>query len=112
MRVLIVLVSTMLAAPLGYAGCVDRSCMGIGIEVVKSVYPSSTGDIYLEAPDDKTTLNCTLKEGQYMVLQSDHPLFREIYSTVLSALTSNKRLQVRIVEGSDNCQVSYVRMWS
>lgn len=94
------------------AGCDSRFCSGIQDEVIKSVYPTQGGKVYLEAPADKANLNCTLVEGYYMVLDPSHPLFKEIYSTVLTAMTAGKQFQVRIVENSSDCRVAYVRMWT
>ncbi len=94
-----------------FADCSEIACSGIGSEVIKSVYPNSSGHIYLQANIGKENLDCTLVEGHYMVLQSDHPVFEEAYSTVLTALVSQKTLTVRIKTGSPNCEVSYVRMF-
>lgn len=95
------------------AGCDSRFCSGIQDEVIKSIYPTQSGKVYFEAPPAyKANLNCTLVEGYYMVLDPSHPLFKEIYSTVLTAMTAGKQLQVRIVENSSDCRVAYVRMWN
>lgn len=90
--------------------CFSSNCQGIGSDVIVSVYPNQTGNIFLEGPVDRNALNCTLQEGRFMVLQPDHLLFREIYSTILTALSTQKELIVRIRELSKNCEVLYVRM--
>jgi len=95
-----------------FSACNARSCHGVKGEVVKSIYPTQGGKVYLEAPPShRGNLNCTLAEGTFMVLEPDHPLFKEIYSTVLTALSTGNTLQVRVVEGTSNCRVAYVRMW-
>lgn len=92
--------------------CNAGSCYGIQDEVVRSIYPTQGGLVYLEAPAEKENLNCTLAEGFYMSLAPSHPRFNEIYSTILTAMTAGKKLQIRISEGSGNCKVAYVRMWN
>lgn len=95
------------------AGCNATGCHGIGKEVITSVYNTAIADgrVYLQAPATKQNLDCSLAEGQYMTLRSSHPLFKEIYSTILMALSSNKRFHVRIQNGSSGCTVSYVRLY-
>lgn len=94
------------------AACYVNFCKGEAASTVVSIFPNGSGNVYIEPPSDKANLNCSLAEGSYLVLQADHPLFSEIYSTILSAVAMNKLFQVRIVEGSTNCRISYVRMWS
>lgn len=94
-----------------FAGCATNACQGVGADVLTSVYPNGTGNIYLQAGTNRENLDCSLVEGQYMVLKSDHPLFDAIYSTILTALMGQKGLIVRIKNKSPICEVSYVRMF-
>ncbi len=96
------------------AECDVNGCTGKGNDVVVSTYIAShgAGRIYLQAPaSTKSNLGCDLVEGHYMTLSGDHPLFEESYSTILTALSTNKTLFVRIKNGSPICEVSYVRMY-
>lgn len=108
----IVLAASVAFASNASAACYTNYCKGPAVSTVLSVFPNGSGNIFLELPTDKTNLNCTLTEGAYGLLKSDHPLFKEIYSTILSAVSMNKLLQVRFIEGSAGCHVAYVRMWS
>ncbi|MBV7262277.1 hypothetical protein KCG43_09730 [Photobacterium sp. WH24] len=101
----------MVFSPTVLAECNPTGCIGIGKEALLSVYPNHTGHIYLQAPAGKEKLNCKLVEGQFMVLKNTHPVFDAMYSTVLTALSTQKQLTVRIVENSEDCEVSYVRMF-
>jgi hypothetical protein len=94
-----------------FAACTATACTGVGKDALISVYPSSSGNIYLQAGAGKENLDCTLVEGHYMVLKSSHPVFDAAYSTVLTALAGEKTLTVRIVNDSPICEVSYVRMF-
>lgn len=110
-RILIALLAA-LPSMQSFSACSSGSCYGVQDAVLKSIYPTQSGKVYLEAPAEKSNLNCTLAEGYYMVLEPSHPLFKEIYSTILTAMSTGKKLQVRIAEGSSNCRVAYVRMWN
>jgi hypothetical protein len=94
-----------------FSACTTTACSGVGKDALLSVYPNSSGNIYLQAGAGKENLDCNLVEGHYMVLKSDHPVFEAAYSTVLTALASQKSLTVRIKNGSPICEVSYVRMF-
>lgn len=111
-KTLLTLILGMFLCSQAFAYCVGGFCMGVKDEVIKSVYPTAGGQIYLEAPADKHELNCDLVEGYYMLLNKEHPLFEVSYSTILTALTAGKRLQVRVIEGSSDFRVAYVRMWN
>lgn len=87
----------------------------MGKDVVASLFISNheEGRIYLQAPTAiKSNLDCELYLGSYMTVRSSHPLFNETYSTILTALAAKRKLAVRIKNGSNICEVSYVRMYS
>lgn len=94
-----------------YGSCNSFGCISTGDEVLSSVYPT-LGRVYLEPPSaaDKAALNCTLVSGHYMTLEKSYDNFDAVYSTILTALSTGTRFQVRIAEGSTNCRVVYVRM--
>jgi len=94
-----------------FAACSANACSGVGKDVLLSVYPNSSGHIYLQAGAGKEKLDCTLVEGHFMVLKSSHPVFEAAYSTILTALASQKALTVRIKNNSTICEVLYVRMF-
>ena len=94
-----------------FSACTTTACSGVGKEVLLSVYPHSSGHIYLQAGAGKENLDCQLQEGEYMVLKSSHAAFDPAYSTILTALTTQKQLTVRIINKSPICEVSYVRMF-
>jgi hypothetical protein len=94
-----------------YADCTENACSGTGKDVLLSVYPNPAGDIYLQAGSGRNNLDCELVSGHFMTLKKSHPAFKEIYSTILTALAAQKHLSVRIVNGSSGCEVSYVRMY-
>ena len=94
-----------------FAACTTTNCSGIGKEVLLSIYPNASGNVYLQVGEGREKLDCNLVEGHFMVLKPSHILFDEIYSTILTGLASQKKLIVRIKNGSPICEVSYVRMY-
>lgn len=109
-KFIVIVVGVLLASDL-FAECNQNACYGVAEDALVSVYPNSSGNIYLQAGVGKENLDCALVEDHFMVLKSDHPLFKEAYSTLLAALMSQKQLTVRIKNGSPICEVSYVRMY-
>jgi hypothetical protein len=109
----LLLISTFLSFN-AFSACSTIMCTGVGSDVLVSVFPSAKVDgyIYLQAAgSDRENLDCDLVEGHYMVLKKEHPVFEAAYSTILTALATNKTLAVRIVTGSPICEVGYVRMY-
>lgn len=94
------------------AVCSAGNCEGVGEQVARSVLLSPSGDIWLKAPADKAALNCKLFLGDGMVLRQDHPLFKESYALILTALATKKPWMVRILEGSPICEIDYVMMYA
>lgn len=102
-------------ANIAHAGCVAKHCSGNATEVVNSIYPNTSGNVYLEMTsneEERGKLNCSLVEGRFAVLKGDHILFKEMYSLLLTAVMADKKLIVRIEEGSKDCQVRYFRMYN
>lgn len=97
------------------AVCNSTGCIGVGEQVVTILYPNHTGNVYIGGPVDRANLNCTLVEGAYMVLKggtSGHPLFKELYSAILSGMMAGKKMHIRITEGTPDCEVTYVMLWN
>lgn len=106
-------VASFVPAANAYASCGSNACVGVGDEVLLSVYTNSNGNVYLEIPPQyKGALNCTLVEGVYATLSKDTVLFKEMYASVIYATGAGRKIMVRIAEGSANCQVTYVRVWN
>ena len=77
---------------------------------IDELYTTANGDVYIRTPLDETQANCTVHTGSHFVLSADSQNFKEIYSSLLAAYVSNSTIQLRIVEGSSNCRISYVRL--
>jgi hypothetical protein len=97
------------------ATCDTNGCSGTPQELFDNYYLTSIddGQIYLNLRSDvnKNNLDCSLAEGNYLKILSTHPLFEEIYSSLLAASAMDRKLMFRIENGSAGCNVLYVRFY-
>ncbi len=80
------------------------------VSTVSEITTNRNGYIFVATPLDENLANCTPYAGQYFSINPDYKNAREMYSSLLSAYMSSKRIQLRVVEGSQNCELSYVRL--
>lgn len=93
---------------LAFGACGNISCD----TTIDRVYATglSEGLVYIKPEDNPVgAVNCVPAEDQYFTLKSSHPLFSEIYSMALSSMMAGKDVRLRIVEGTDGCELAY--MW-
>lgn len=89
-------------------GCATLGCFG----KVDRLYLHDTGVIKIPPPIGSAgpgpdVVQCTLSENTYFVLKREHPNFKEIYSSLLSAHIAQKDVYLRVVQGSPDCEVHY-----
>jgi len=75
---------------------------------LKKLVVTANRDIYVEVNTSIKALRCTPLSGVFITLNKKMPGFEEIYSTLLTYKTLNKPIIIRVVEGSPNCQISYI----
>ena len=87
-----------------YGQCTASHCTG----AVKTIYVGSEAT-YIEMDQDMSKLNCNLLSGQYLTLKNTHTNRDTVFLTLLAAHTAkSQKVSVRVVEETDDCQVSYV----
>ena len=86
--------------------CASWGC----VSTIESLYTNASGLIYVSTPLDETKANCTVYPGNYFVLNPNAQNKKEIYSSLLAAYMAGRKIQLRVVEGSPNCELSYVRL--
>lgn len=88
------------------------SCSAIGCDTqVRRLYPSSLADgtVFVEPVDASSGIvNCTLRDNLFFSLKKTHPLFNQIYATLLTATVAKSNVRLRIKEGTPDCEISYV----
>ena len=78
------------------------------ISTISNLYVTSDGVIYVGTPLDEKLANCTPVAGVYFTLDPSSANAKEIYSSMLSAYMSKKKIQLRIKEGDSRCELAYV----
>ncbi|WP_062269276.1 hypothetical protein [Endozoicomonas arenosclerae] len=94
---------------LSKAACNDKLCTS---KIERLYITSAFGGSVLIKPADQASgiLNCKLMENVYITLKKDHPVFEEIYSTLLSAKVADMLVKLRIDEASEGCNLRYVML--
>jgi len=86
------------------AGCVATGCFDVKIT---KLYMTAGGTLYVGTSGNEASLNCTL-DGDYMSLKEGDVGKNAMYSLLLTAKTTNKKVNIRIQEGTADCRVLYV----
>ena len=87
-----------------YAGCGQVGCSDVK---VSRLYLKSDGDIAIGTSDDEKKIkNC--KSSRYIYLSKKHPLFKEIYATLLSTKRADEKVFIRTVTSPKSCYLSYL----
>ncbi len=90
------------------AYCNDRGCK----DGIKRIYTHSNGRVYIQFKNvNPAQANCTPEEKIFFVLYADSNLFSEINSQLQTSAMMGKEVWVRIVEGTNPCEVNYVQTW-
>ena len=78
-----------------YSSCNGRAC----------------SNVYIDRIYVKTRLNCNARAGVYVTLNGEGFYnHSQVLSVLLAAQAANKRVLVRIAEGSENCDILYVTL--
>ncbi len=80
------------------------------VSTIESLYVNASGNIFVGTPLDETKANCTASSGVYFTLNTKSANAKEMYSSLLAAYMANNKVQLRIIEGSGNCELSYIRL--
>lgn len=85
-------------------------CSGNFCDVkIESFYISSTW-VAINTDGTESNLNCTPFEGKSIRLHQSHTNYNTIYATLLSIKLADKRVKIRIHEGSTDCSLFYIVM--
>jgi len=88
------------------AGCIATGCNNVQ---VTKLYMTATGTLYVGTDGTETSLACGGVSGLYMSLKEGDVGKSSMYSLLLTAQTTGKRVTVRIEEGSSDCRVAFVK---
>jgi hypothetical protein len=96
----------MLFSAAAFAECSATGCWGVYIE---ELYPEAAGGAWIRTSGNETLANCTVDSNVYLRLNATTG-YKEIYATLLAAQLADKRVSLRIAEGSNPCTVVYVTL--
>lgn len=80
------------------------------ISTIQTLYTNSDGAIYVGTPLDERLANCKAVSDVYFTLNPNAGNKKEIYSSLLAAYVSGKKIQLRVKENTPDCELSYVRL--
>jgi hypothetical protein len=92
----------------GHAGATDFC----GPEKIGMLYVTTSGNVYV-LPSSTLVGNgvvCTPLSGQYAVLSSAAPNFKEVYATLLAAKLSDYQVKLVLDPTQSQCTITYVTL--
>jgi hypothetical protein len=92
-------------AAVAYAECYPGGCAEVYVD---ELYPDS-GGAWVQTSGNETLANCTADSNVFLRLNGG-PGFDAIYATLLAAQISEKKVGIRIIEGTNPCTIAYVRL--
>lgn len=89
------------------AECSASICANVFVD---QLYVNANTHLYVQTSGNETLANCVPHAGLFLVLNVNSNNFQEIYALLLAAQLSDKKVSIRISEGSNPCSISYVTM--
>ena len=88
-----------------YADCNSDRCTG----KIDRLYMNGE-TLYISTDGDETNLDCTAPGGVYLTISTTNPSFKNLYAMMLTSMSLNNTLGLRIENGSSNCSLVYTYM--
>ena len=88
-----------------YAACTADRCVG----KIDRLYMSG-GTLYIATDGDESLLDCTAPAGVYITIPSSDPNFKNLYAMMLTSMSLNNTIGLRIENGSERCNLVYTYM--
>ena len=88
-----------------YAECTSDRCYG----KIERLYANGN-NLYIGTDGDESFLNCTAPGGVYITIYTDNPNFKNLYAMMLTSMSLNNTIGLRIENGSSNCNLIYTYM--
>ena len=88
-----------------YAACTADRCVG----KIERLYMSG-GTLYISTDGDESVLDCTAPAGVYITIPTSNPNFKNLYAMMLTSMSLNNTIGLRIENGSASCNLVYTYM--
>jgi hypothetical protein len=95
------------AAGYAVAECITQGCWDVYVD---EIYPEALGGAWIQTSGDESLANCTVSGNTFLRLDNTMAGYKEMYATLLAAQLAEKKVSVRIAEGSNPCKIWYVTM--
>jgi len=93
-----------------FAGAANADCSATNCNgKIERAYFSGAR-LFIATDGDETALNCTSPAGVYVTIPTSDPDFDRKYAMVLTAMSLDATVGLRIVEGDAHCSLSYIFM--
>ena len=103
----LLMLAGLLIAGAAYAECSTQGCSDV---YVNELYMTHTAGFYIQTSGTETLAGCTPDSGVFLYVPGALPRMKELYATLLAAQLAEKKVFIRILEGSNPCTVEYVRL--
>lgn len=94
-----------LLSSVSFGDCVPHICQDVYVE---KLYSNTNGVIYVATSGDETKLNCNAVSDLYVTFNLSDPSGDAYYSTFLAAQMSDRKVSIRVVTGSEGCNIQYI----
>lgn len=88
-----------------YAGCSGGACSDVTIDYILVL---NNGTISVGTSGTETDLTCTASGGKYLAISASASGKNAMYSALLTAQTTKKKLSIRLNDTDDACYIAYV----
>jgi len=88
-----------------YGVCYNEGCTG----KINKLYITKGNKVYIGTDGDESKINCTSPAGVYVTIpNAGTAAAKTMFSTILTAQTTQSAIELRTVDGSAECEVAYV----
>ena len=88
-----------------YAECTSDRCYG----KIERLYVNGS-TFFIGTDGDESFLDCTAPGGVYITVSTDNPNFKNLYAMMLTSMSLNNTIGLRIENGSSSCNLIYTYM--
>ena len=90
------------------AVCNSTNCYNV---TVTKVLAMDTGGVLIGTSGDEQQLNCTSPGTYFMTLKYGTDGQQVLYSTLLTAFATGKLVNIRIKEGTADCEIAFINIY-
>lgn len=88
--------------------CSANGCYNVTVDLL---YIADNGDIYIGTSGDESLLECTSPGDYLLTINTSVPSKNAMYSALLTAQTTNKKVFIRAHNSSPVCEIAYIKLY-